>query len=103
MGSDGFISIYTLPELKFVGKEDCVDASDAFGQRNFVLSPHGLLLHLRSPSEYTRGSLTYQARMTFTFTIPSKFPDKLKSSQSTPKSISTHQEVVVRFSVYVLK
>ena len=63
MGSDGFVSMYSLPELKLVGKEDCVDASDAFGQRNFALSPRGLLLHMRSPSEFTRGSLATQSRM----------------------------------------
>ena len=29
MDSEGYISIYNLPELKLVYKENCVDASDA--------------------------------------------------------------------------
>ena len=29
MDSDGFLSVYTLPELKLLYKENCVDAADA--------------------------------------------------------------------------
>lgn len=102
MGSDGFLSTYTLPELKLVCKEDCVDASDAFGQRNFALTSQGLFLHLRSPSEFTRGSMTSQARMTFNFSVPSKYTSKepAPAIQGTPKSISsslTSPQAVVRF------
>ncbi len=72
MDSEGYISIYSLPDLKLMYKEDCVDASDAMGQRHFVCSPQGVLLHQRSPSEFTHGSLTEEARMEFHFSLPSK-------------------------------
>lgn len=85
MGSDGFVNTYTLPELKLVCREDCVDASDAFGQRNFTLTSHGLFVHLRSPSEFTRGSFTEQARINFHFSMPSKYTSKMTL---TPKAIS---------------
>lgn len=85
MGSDGFVSVYSLPELKLIFKEDCVDASDAFGQRNFCLTPHGLFIHLRSPSEFTRGSLSEQARMNLCFSLPSKYTNKSVLTPSSPK------------------
>lgn len=81
MGSDGFISIYSLPDLKLIGKEDCVDASDAFGQRNFALTSHGLLLNMKSPSEFIRGSLAEQARMTVHFSIPSHYTEKVTTPE----------------------
>ena len=83
MCSDGFVHIYSLPDLKLVGREDCVDASDAFGQRNFVVTSHGLFLHLRSPSEFTRGSFTEQARLNYNFSIPTKSTTAVASSAAT--------------------
>lgn len=83
MGSDGFVSVYSLPELKLVCKEDCVDASDAFGQRNFSMTSDGLFVHMRSPSEFTRGSITQQAKMDFHFSVPNKYISKVVI---TPKS-----------------
>lgn len=84
MCSDGFVNMYSLPELKLVCKEDCVDASDAFGQRNFTMTSRGLFVHLRSPSEFTRGSVTEQARVALHFTIPNKSTSKLALTHSTP-------------------
>ncbi len=88
MGSDGFVSLYSLPELKLICKEDCVDASDAVGQRNFVISPQGLLLHQSSPSEFTRGSISEHARMEFSFSLPYKNISKLVLAPNTPKTIN---------------
>ena len=88
MGSDGFVCVYSLPELKLVSKQDCVDAADAVGQRNFSLSQQGLLLHLRSPSELARGSISDQSRMEFHFNIPSKSIDKLVLGPNTPIRMS---------------
>lgn len=82
MDSEGYISIYTLPDLKLMYKEDCVDASDAMGQRQFVCSPQGVLLHQRSPSEFTHGSVTEEARMEFHFTLPTKLIKCLALSQN---------------------
>lgn len=91
MCSDGFVSMYSLPELKLVCREDCVDASDAFGQRNFTVTSRGLFVHLRSPSEFTRGSITEQARMNLHFSIPTKSTSKLALQHTTPKSLSKDQ------------
>ena len=88
MGSDGFVCIFTLPDLKLVSKEDCVDAADAVGQRHFALTQQGLFLHMRSPSELTRGSISEQMKMEQHFVIPSKKIDKLVLGPCTPKSLS---------------
>lgn len=85
MGSDGYICMYSLPELKLVLKEDCVDSSDAVGQRSFTLSQYGLFMHLRSPSEYTRGCITEEMRQEIHFSIPCKDVSKFVLTQSTPK------------------
>ena len=89
MCSDGFIHVYTLPDLKLIYREDCVDASDAFGQRHFIITPHGLLLHQKSPSEFTRGSLSDHTKVDLHFSIPCKDPNKVAPPPSTPKSIDT--------------
>lgn len=87
MGSDGFVTTYSLPELKLICKEDCVDASDAFGQRNFCLTSNGLFVHMRSPSEFTRGSLSEQARMNIRFSVPTKLAVKpVVEMAATPKT-----------------
>ena len=91
MCSDGFLNMYSLPELKLVCREDCVDASDAFGQRNFTITSRGLFVHLRSPSEFTRGSVAEQARMDLHFSIPTKSTSKLALPYTTTKSISKDQ------------
>ncbi len=88
MGSDGYVCIYTLPELKLVSKEDCVDAADAVAQRNFSITQRGLLVHMRSPSEISRGAITDECKMEFHFTIPCKSMDKFVLGPSTPKSPS---------------
>lgn len=89
MGSDGFVCVYTLPDLKLAYKEDCVEAADAVGQRNFALTQQGLILHMRSPSELTRGSINEQTRMEFHFSISTKsIVDKLVLGPCTPKSPS---------------
>ena len=88
MGSDGFVSMYTLPELKLILREDCVDAADAVGQRNFTVTTNGLLLHQRSPSEFTRGSVSELTRMDFHFSVPYKNVNKLVLTPNTPKSVS---------------
>ena len=88
MGSDGFVCVYTLPELKLVCKEDCVDAADAVGQRNFSLTQHGLIVHMRSPSEFTRAAINDESKMEFHFSIPCKSMDKFVLGPSTPKSLS---------------
>ena len=96
MDSEGFISIYNLPDMKLLYKEDCVDASDAVGQRNFVMGSDGLLLHQRSPSEFTRGSVTEQARLEFHFSLPSKRVTQLHLAPNTPKSLKEeHFEVFI--------
>ena len=86
MDSEGFISIYNLPDLRLLYKEDCVDASDAVGQRHFVCSPNGVLLHQRSPSEFTHGSITEEARMEFHFMLPSKNIMPLMLTPTTPNA-----------------
>ena len=88
MGSDGFVSVYSLPDLKLIYKEDCVDASDAIGQRNFTMARNGTLLHQRSPSEFTRGSMTEDARLEFRFSLPSKHISPLMLTPNTPKSMN---------------
>ena len=88
MGSDGFVSVYSLPDLKLIYKEDCVDASDAIGQRNFTMARNGTLLHQRSPSEFTRGSMTEDARLEFHFSLPSKHISPLMLTPNTPKSMN---------------
>ena len=85
MDSEGYISIYALPDLKLLYREDCVDASDAMGQRNMVCSPQGVLLHQRSPSEFTHGSVTEEARMEFHFSLPSKHITPLALTPTTSK------------------
>lgn len=95
MGSDGFVCVYTLPELKLVSKQDCVDAADAVGQRNFALTQRGLLLHMRSPSEFSRGSISEQCRMEFHFVIPSKSIDKLVLESSTLRSCSREPALIL--------
>ena len=88
MCSDGFLNTYSLPELKLVCREDCVDASDAFGQRNFTITSRGLFVHLRSPSEFTRGSVTEQARMDLHFSVPIKSTKKVALPLATARSMS---------------
>lgn len=88
MGSDGYLSVYSLPELKMVYKEDCVDSSDAIGQRNFTMARNGTLLHQRSPSEFTRGSMTEDARLEFHFSLPTKHVSPLMLTPNTPKSMN---------------
>ena len=91
MCSDGFVHIYSLPELKLVFRADCVDASDAFGQRNFCVTSCGLFIHLRSPSEFSRGSLTEQARLNSQFSLSSK-PESPPAAVSLAKSLSKSRE-----------
>lgn len=93
MDSEGYISVYSLPDLKLLYKEDCVDASDAMGQRNFVVSHDGTLLHQRSPSEFTRGSLTQESRMEFHFSLPSKHISPLMLTPNTPKSVANGEPI----------
>ena len=85
MDNEGYISVYTLPDLKLISREDCVDATDAVGQRNFVCSSIGAILHQRSPSEFARDSLTEQARMETGFSVPLKTVTPLKLTPQTPK------------------
>lgn len=93
MDSEGYISVYSLPDLKLLYKEDCVDASDAMGQRNFVVSPDGTLLHQRSPSEFTRGSVTEESRMEFHFSLPAKHISPLMLTPNTPKSVANGEPI----------
>ena len=85
MDSEGYISVYTLPELKLVCREDCVDATDAVGQRNFVSSSDGVVLHQRSPSEFSRESITEEGRLGVGFSVPLKTVTPLKLTPQTPK------------------
>lgn len=89
MDSSGYVSVYSLPDLKLVYKEDCVDASDAIGQRHFICSRQGVFVHQRSPSEFTRGSITEEARMEFHFTIPAKHVTPLLLPPNTPNTPGT--------------
>ncbi len=104
MCSDGFINMYSLPELKLVCREDCVDASDAFGQRNFIATSRGLFAHLRSPSEFTRGSVSEQARMTLHFTVPCKSTSEVAFAHTAARSVSRDPicDVSVVSSLYTL-
>lgn len=97
MCSDGFVSVYSLPELKLICKEDCVDASDAFAQRNFSMTSNGLFVHLRSPSEFTRGSIAEQARMAYHFSVPNKH---ISAVATPPKSSSKGPTDVVSGSIF---
>ena len=89
MDSNGFVSVYSLPDLKLLYKEDCVDASDAVGQRHFDCSRLGVLIHQRSPSEFTRGSITEEAKMEFHFNLPAKHVTPLLLPPNTPNTPST--------------
>ena len=91
--SEGYISIYSLPDLKLFFKENCLDASDAMGQRNFVVSLDGVLLHQRSPSEFTRGSVTEEAKMEFRFSLPTKHISPLMLTPKSPKSINNGEPI----------
>lgn len=85
MDSEGYISVYTLPDLMLVCREDCVDPSDAVGQRNFVCSSMGVILHQSAPSEFARDSLTEEARLEVKFSVPLKTVTPLKLTPTTPK------------------
>lgn len=85
MDNEGYVSVYTLPDLRLICREDCVDASDAVGQRNFVSSSTGVILHQRSPSEFTRDSLTEEGRLEVNFSVPLKTVTPLKLTPTTPK------------------
>lgn len=91
--SEGFLTIYSLPDLKQIFRENCIDASDAMGQRNFVVSHDGILLHQRSPSEFTRGSVTEEARMEFHFSLPTKHISPLMLTPKSPKSINNGEPI----------
>lgn len=91
--SEGYITVYTLPDLKQILRENCIDASDAMGQRNFVVSQNGVLLHQRSPSEFTRGSVTDEARMEFHFSLPTKHISPLMLTPKSPKSINNGEPI----------
>ena len=67
MDSEGFITIYSLPELKLVYRENCVDSTDAIGQRSFRCTQNGLVVYQRSPSEFTHGSITEECRVDMLF------------------------------------
>ena len=85
MDSEGYVSVYTLPDLRLVCREDCVDASDAVGQQNFVSSSVGVILHQRSPSEFSRDSLTEEGRLEVNFLVPLKTVTPLMLTPTTPK------------------
>lgn len=85
MDSEGYISVYTLPDLRLVCREDCVDASDAVGQRNFVCSSIGVILHQRSPSEFARDSITVEGKLNIDFVVPRKTVTPLMLTPTTPK------------------
>ncbi|XP_019850338.1 PREDICTED: lethal(2) giant larvae protein homolog 2-like [Amphimedon queenslandica] len=72
MDNEGNVSIYGLPDLTLIHKENCVDASDAVGQRHFLCSSLGIVLHQKSPSEFVRASITDMARLDIKFTLPVK-------------------------------
>jgi lethal(2) giant larvae protein len=86
MDSEGYISLYTLPDLRLICREDCVDATDAVGQRNFVCSSVGVIVHQRSPSEFTRDSLTEEARLEVNFSVPLKTVTPLKLTPATSRN-----------------
>ena len=86
MDSEGYISLYTLPDLRLICREDCVDATDAVGQRNFVCSSIGVILHQRSPSEFTRDSLTEEGRLEVNFSVPLKTVTPLKLTPATSRN-----------------
>ncbi|CAI8051354.1 LLGL scribble cell polarity complex component 2 [Geodia barretti] len=85
MDSEGYISVYTLPDLKLICRDDCVDATDAVGQRNFACSSVGVILHQRSPSEFARESLTEEGRLEVGFSVPLKTVTPLVLTPQTPK------------------
>ena len=62
MDTQGYIHVFSLPELKPLYKAWCLDGADAVGQRSFISAPSGLILHLRSPSEFARLALTAEAK-----------------------------------------
>ncbi len=107
MGSDGYLSVFTLPDLKLVYKEDCVDAADAIGQRNFTMARNGTLLHQRSPSEFTRGSITEDARLEFHFSLSTKHVSPLMLTPNTPTANRepifevTHVSILCVYSSHV--
>jgi hypothetical protein len=72
MDNEGNISIFSLPELQLLHKENCVDAADAVGQRHFLCSSLGIVMHQKSPAEFTRASLTELARLDLRFSLPAK-------------------------------
>jgi len=86
MGSDGYLSVFSLPDLRMIYKEDCVDSTDAIGQRNLTLARNGTLIHQRSPSEFTRGSVTEDARLDFRFSLPTKHISPLVLTPNTPQT-----------------
>ena len=43
----------------------CTTLSVCRGQRHFVCSRNGLILHQKSPAEFTRGSITDEARLLY--------------------------------------
>ena len=85
MDSEGYISVYTLPDLRLICREDCVDSSDAVGQQNFVSSSAGVILHQSSPSEFMRDSITEEGRLEINFSVPLKTVTPLKLTPMTPK------------------
>ena len=85
MDSEGYISIYTLPDLQLICREDCVDASNAVGQKIFICTPIGLILHQRSPSEFTRESITEESKLNIDFSVPLKTVTPLMLTPTTPK------------------
>lgn len=87
MDSEGYISVYTLPDLRLICREDCVDATDAVGQRNFVCSSVGVILHQKSPSEFTRDSLTEEGRLEVNFSVPLKTVTPLRLTPASSKHL----------------
>ena len=86
MDSEGYTSLYTLPDLRLISHEDCVDATDAVGQRNFVCSAAGVILHQRSPSEFARDSLTEEGRLEINFSVPLKTVTPLRLTPASSKN-----------------
>lgn len=62
LDTEGYIHVFSLPDLKPLYKAWCLDGADAVGQRSFISTPTGLVLHMRSPSEFARLALTEEAR-----------------------------------------
>ena len=87
MDSEGYISVYTLPDLRLICREDCVDATNAVGQRNFVCSSVGVILHQKSPSEFTRDSLTEEGRLEVNFSVPLKTVTPLRLTPASSKHL----------------